>query len=323
MIVVTGAGGFIGSCMVAYLNSKKFYDIVAVDKWDVKQTPYLDNKRVSIRLHAEQLFAFLEERWREVEIVIHLGARTDTTLADESIFQRWNYEYSVRLWDICARHQVPLIYASSAATYGNGEMSFSDDHNLIRSLKPMNPYAMSKHKFDIYALFEAKEKPYFWVGLKFFNVYGPNEYHKGRMASVVFHSFHQIMQKGKVFLFKSHREDYADGEQKRDFIYVKDIVDIIFFFMNNRKGDLSGIYNAGTGKARTFNEVAYAIFSAVGREPRIEYIPTPEDIRDSYQYFTEADITKLRGAGYKKEFTPLDVAINEYVNEYLINNKYW
>ena len=224
------------------------------------------------------------------------------------------------VWQRSCLYGIPLIYASSAATYGMGEQGYSDNHKIIEKLKPLNPYGVSKNEFDKWAL-KQSDKPYFWAGIKFFNVYGPNEYHKSRMASVIFHAYNQIKQTGKLKLFKSHNPDYKDGEQKRDFIYVKDAVDVLFFMMLQRKN--TGIFNLGTGKARTFYELAISCFNAMKIKPDIEFIDTPEDIRDKYQYFTQADMSKLKQIGYDKEFYSLENGIDDYVNNYLKRNRYY
>jgi ADP-L-glycero-D-manno-heptose 6-epimerase len=257
---------------------------------------------------------WLNENHEQVQFVFHLGARTDTTEFDTSIFEELNLHYSQYVWKCCVEYGLPLVYASSAATYGLGELGYEDNHEIVSQLKPLNPYGVSKNDFDIWALAQEK-KPYFWAGLKFFNVYGPNEYHKARMASVIFHAFNQIKSTGKVKLFRSHRSDYTDGGQKRDFVYVKDLVKICFFLMHHRKD--SGLYNLGTGKARTFYDLASSTFKALELEPNIEFIDTPEDIRDKYQYFTEADMHKLRTIGYKDEFYSLEEGVKDYVKEYL------
>jgi ADP-L-glycero-D-manno-heptose 6-epimerase len=218
------------------------------------------------------------------------------------------------VWERCVRYGLPLVYASSAATYGNGELGYDDRHDLVEQLKPLNPYGDSKNDFDRWVLKQEKQ-PFFWAGLKFFNVYGPNECHKGRMASVVFHAFNQIRDTGKVKLFRSHRNDYADGGQLRDFIYVKDIVSICLHLMKNRPQ--SGIYNAGSGKARSFLDLAYAVFSAMNVEPKIEFIDTPADIRDKYQYFTEANMQKIKSVGFETPLTSLENGVSDYVNHYL------
>jgi len=219
------------------------------------------------------------------------------------------------LWTACAKYDLPLVYASSAATYGAGEHGYNDDHALIANLKPLNPYGESKNDFDKWAL-KQKEKPYFWAGLKFFNVFGPNEYHKGRMASVVFHTFRKIKETGQMELFRSHNPDYRDGEQLRDFIYVKDVVNVLYFLMLLKKH--SGIYNLGTGQARTFIDLSRATFAAMDKAPEISFIDTPEDIRDKYQYFTQAKMEKLRQIGYTLPFYTLEEAVQDYVQDYLM-----
>ncbi len=230
-----------------------------------------------------------------------------------------NFTYSQQIWNLSTLYQIPLIYASSAATYGLGEYGYKDNHEIVEKLQPLNLYGFSKNEFDKWVL-KQKEKPPFWAGLKFFNVYGPNEYHKNRMASVIFHAYHQINEYGGVKLFRSHNENYKDGEQLRDFIYVKDIINVIVFLMKKRPP--LGIYNLGTGKARTFNDLASAVFKSMGKKITIEYIDTPEDIRDKYQYFTEADMDKLIQIGYNTPFTSLEDGIADYVKNYLIPNKY-
>ncbi len=320
MIIITGAAGFIGSTLVAKLNQEKYFDLALVDDFsNDRKNKNLENKRFSVKIHRDIFPEWLRLNHRLVEFVFHMGARTDTTEFNESIFDRLNLNYSKHIWKSCVEFGLPLIYASSAATYGAGEFGYSDNESLIPQLKPLNPYGWSKQKFDVWAL-EQTEKPYFWAGLKFFNVYGPNEYHKGRMASVVYHAYQQIHKEGKIKLFRSHKQDFADGEQKRDFIYVKDVCNVLFFLMQNRKH--SGIYNLGTGYARTFNDLARAVFRSLSKPENIEYIDTPEDIRDKYQYFTQAEMNKLRNIGYTKPFTSLEDGISEYVNHYLEKEKY-
>jgi ADP-L-glycero-D-manno-heptose 6-epimerase len=225
-------------------------------------------------------------------------------------------EYSKLVWNKCIEHALPLIYASSAATYGGGELGYDDNHEVIPSLKPLNPYGDSKNDFDIWAL-KQERKPFFWAGLKFFNVYGPNEYHKGRMASVVFHAFNQVSEKGAMKLFRSHNSDFKDGEQLRDFVYVKDVAEVIVFLMEHRKD--SGIYNLGSGKARTFLDLTKATFKAMNKKEDISFIDTPKDIRDKYQYYTQANMSKLKSIGYNKQFTTLEEGVEDYVNTFLKN----
>jgi len=321
MIIVTGAAGFIGSCLIQKLNELKFRYIIAVDDFSsVEKNRNLEGKAIMERVDRKDLFSWLEKNNREVEFFFHIGARTDTTEFDTAIFNELNLDYSKNVWNACVAFQIPLVYASSAATYGLGEIGYEDDESLISQLKPLNPYGDSKNDFDIWALAQTK-KPFFFAGLKFFNVYGPNEYHKGRMASVIWHAFNQIKANGSLKLFKSHREDFANGEQMRDFIYVKDLIDVCVFLMEHRKN--SGIYNLGTGKARSFNDLGKATFQALGLDPVIEYIDTPVDIRDKYQYFTEANMNKLRSIGYAKPFTSLEEGVKDYVQNYLVNQFYY
>ena len=321
MIIVTGAAGFIGSALVAHLNELGYQELVLVDDFsrEDKKRNY-ENKTYKTLVERSEFAEWLKENNRFVQMVIHLGARTDTTEFDQSIFDELNLEYSKDVWNACIEYALPLIYASSAATYGLGEHGYKDSHDIVDKLKPLNPYGESKNDFDKWALKQDK-KPFFWAGLKFFNVYGPNEYHKGRMASVILHAFRQINEKGQVKLFRSHNPKYVDGGQLRDFIYVKDVVKVITFLMETRKH--SGLYNLGTGKARTFLDLAKGTFTALGKEPNIEFIDTPEDIRDKYQYFTEADMSKLKANGYSEDFYSLEEGIKDYVQEYLLKNKEW
>ncbi len=320
MIVVTGASGFIASCLCARLNEEHFNDLVMVDDFSREdRIGNWQNKRYHDLINRDNFFAWLDQHHEAVQFVFHLGARTDTTEMNREVLNALNLEYSKKVWNACVTYGLPLIYASSAATYGLGENGYADDEQLCDRLKPLNPYGESKNEFDKWALAQA-DKPFFWAGLKFFNVYGPNEYHKKRMASVIFHAYHQIQENGKVKLFRSHREDYADGGQMRDFVYVKDVVSIAMFLMKNRPK--SGIYNVGSGKARTFKDLALAVFAALGKEPQIEFVDTPEDIRDKYQYFTEARMDKMRNVGYDKPFHSLEEGVTDYVLKYLVNSTY-
>lgn len=323
MIILTGVSGFIGSCLLTHLNQSGFNrEIVVVDDfYKLYKDKNTDNKAVREWMHRDIFLDWFEKTTQKVDLVLHIGARTDTTLMDTDIFDQLNVNYSKRIWTACARKEIPMIYASSAATYGDGNLGFDDNHENIHLLKPLNPYGDSKQQFDLWAL-EQDEKPPFWVGCKFFNVYGPNEYHKGRMASVIFHTYHQIRNTGGMKLFKSHRPDYADGHQSRDFIYVKDILDIITFFIQH-PSTTSGIYNFGTGVARTFLDLALNTFAAMNIPENISYIDTPIDIRDTYQYFTEANMSKLREAGYTKPFYSLEDGVQEYVKDYLMKDKYF
>lgn len=319
MIVVTGAAGFIGSVMVGKLNNKGFTDIVPVDDFSrPEKVKNLANKAIREKVDRNIFFDWLEKNHRDVDFIFHLGARTDTTEFDMSIFDELNLNYSKEMWHACVKYGIPLVYASSAATYGMGELGYDDKHEIIADLKPLNPYGESKNEFDKWVL-QQREKPVFWAGLKFFNVYGPNEFHKGRMASVIFHSYLQIKDNGLVKLFRSHKEGYEDGMQLRDFVYVKDVADVMYFLMTYR--EKSGIYNLGTGKARAFLDLAKGTFRALNLEPNIEFIDTPEDIRDKYQYFTEANMSKLINIGYDKSFYSLENGIEEYVQGYLVKNR--
>ncbi|MFD3002281.1 ADP-glyceromanno-heptose 6-epimerase [Pontibacter toksunensis] len=321
MIVVTGAAGFISSCLVSRLNQANFNNIVVVDNFSVaKKERNLQGKKIKEFVDRDGFFEWLDENYEEVEFIFHLGARTDTTEFNKDVFDLLNLNYSKKVWNACCEYQIPLVYASSAATYGAGALGYDDDEAIIPLLKPLNPYGESKNDFDIWAL-EQTAKPFFWAGLKFFNVYGPNEYHKEKMASVIFHTYNQIKEKGSMTLFRSHNSDFADGEQMRDFVYVKDVVDVCLFLMHHRKN--SGIYNLGSGKARTFMALALNTFDAMGVTPDINFMDTPETIRDTYQYFTEANMSKLRSIGYDKPFYTLEEGVTDYVQNYLIPGRYY
>lgn len=320
MIIVTGAAGFIGSCLISKLNDLNFNYIVAVDDFsNFEKNKNLIGKKILHQIDREDFFDWLDHNYKEIEFCFHIGARTDTAEFDKKIFDHLNVNYSKEIWKRCVAYQIPLVYASSAATYGLGEQGYDDNEDTIINLKPLNPYGDSKNEFDLWALKQDK-KPFFWAGLKFFNVYGPNEFHKSRMASVVYHAFKQIKETGKMKLFKSHHPKFQDGEQSRDFIYVKDLIDVCIFLMEHRKN--SGIYNLGTGKARTFKDLVFATFKAMNIKPSISYIDTPIDIRDTYQYFTEASMSKLKSIGYSKEFTTLEEGVNDYVKQYLTSTTY-
>ena len=321
MIVVTGAAGFIGSCLVSKLNKENFNDVVVVDDFSFpEKNKNLEGKIISQRIERKDFQAWLKQNEKLVQIVIHIGARTDTTEFDTEIFDELNLNYTKEIWNTCVEFGLPMIYASSAATYGMGENGYDDNHEVVEKLKPLNPYGDSKNDFDKWAL-KQEEQPYFWAGLKFFNVYGPNEFHKNRMASVIFHTFNQIEKTGGMKLFRSHNENYKNGEQLRDFVYVKDVVEVIYFLMNHRKD--SGLYNLGTGTARTFLDLAKNTFNALDLEPNISFIDTPEDIRDKYQYFTEANMNKLKSIGYDKPFHTLEEGVKDYVQNHLVGKKYY
>jgi ADP-L-glycero-D-manno-heptose 6-epimerase len=321
MIVVTGAAGFIGSCLVSKLNQSGLNDLILVDDFsNSEKNKNLNHKNFIQRIERSVFFNWLETENPKIDFIFHIGARTDTTEFDHGIFDELNVKYSQKIWDYCVKNSIPLVYASSAATYGLGEFGYSDNHELISKLVPLNPYGESKNEFDKWVL-DQQGTPPFWAGLKFFNVYGPNEYHKGRMASVIFHAFNQIKDKGSVKLFRSHNPNYKDGEQLRDFIYVKDLIDVCLFLMENKP--ISGIYNLGSGKARTFLDLVSNTFKSLDLNPNIEFIDTPEDIRDKYQYYTEADMTKLKAAGYTKPFHSLEEGVYDYVPNYLSTHQYY
>ncbi|HZV69173.1 MAG TPA: ADP-glyceromanno-heptose 6-epimerase [Saprospiraceae bacterium] len=315
MIIVTGAMGFIGSGFVSYLNQLGHQDIIVVDDfYQWKKEKNLVGKRVYEWIHRDLFIAYFEKVASQVDVIFHLGARTDTISEDVEIFEKLNLQYSKDIWSVCARHDIPLIYASSAATYGDGQFGFKDDEDTITKLNPLNEYAKSKHAFDIWAL-EQKNSPPQWYGLKFFNVYGPNEGHKGRMASVVFHGWNQIRESGQLKLFKSHRPDFKDGRQLRDFIYVKDIHEMLWTIYS--KKPTSGIYNAGTGISRTFEDLGKTSFDALSIPVNIEYIDMPSDLREKYQYNTLADMTKWNKANLTLPGTTLEAGVKNYIQQYL------
>ncbi len=318
-IIITGAAGFIGSCLAQHLYRTTSKNLVLVD--DFTKTEKSGNLIGLEEVEKVDRMTFLSKLDSfDIQAIFHLGARTDTTEFDVSIFDELNLGYSKTLWKHCATNNIPFIYASSAATYGDGELGFDDDESTMQQLKPLNPYGQSKLDFDIWAL-KQETAPPFWVGLKFFNVFGPNEYHKTRMASVVYHAFNQIKQNGRMKLFKSHNPNYINGGQTRDFIYVKDLVSVMMYWYNTQKK--SGIYNLGTGTPRTFNDLANATFAALNLDSTIEYIPTPLDIRDKYQYYTKASMDKTIKAGYSGGFWTLEDAIKDYVQNYLNKEAYF
>jgi ADP-L-glycero-D-manno-heptose 6-epimerase len=321
IIVVTGAAGFIGSCMVSYLNQQGYENLILVDEFDDEEKELnLLQKKYMVRVERENFFEWLQKENPSIDFVFHLGARTDTTEFNYAIHQHLNVDYSQKIWNYCTINNVPLVYASSAATYGEGELGYNDDHEIVERLSPLNAYGVSKNEFDKWVLHQ-EDHPPFWAGLKFFNVYGPNEYHKARMASVIFHSFNQIKQNGKVKLFRSHKDGFKDGEQLRDFIYVKDVISVCYWLMENKPA--SAIYNLGTGMARSFNDLVKATFAGVDTAAVIEYIDIPADIRDKYQYFTEARMDKLKAAGYTAPFHSLEEGVGDYVRNYLSQNTFY
>jgi len=321
MIIVTGGAGFIGSAIIAALNKRAVTDILVVDrlgsdqKWknlvNLSFADYLDKE--------DFLEAALEGKLSSsIKTIFHLGACSSTTETDVSFLMENNYLYTKLLAQWATSNNTRFIYASSAATYGDGSQGFADNEDKIETLRPLNAYGYSKQLFDLWA--KRKGLLNKIVGLKYFNVFGPNEYHKADMRSFVLKAFEQINATGKVRLFKSHRPDYKDGEQKRDFLYVKDAVDMTLFFLDYPKN--AGLFNIGSGTARSWNDLAKAVFAAMGKEPNIEYIDMPESIRNQYQYFTQADITKLRTAGYDKPITALEEAAKDYVQNYLREGRY-
>ncbi len=321
MIIVTGGAGFIGSALIAALNKRQITDILVVDELGTDQK-WKNLRNLSFADYVEKddfLEMVIEDKLdSSIDAVFHLGACSDTTETNASYLIKNNYEYSKLLAQWATADNIRFIYASSAATYGNGSAGFSDDQEKIENLRPLNMYGYSKHMFDLWARRTGLLKKL--VGLKYFNIFGPNEYHKADMRSFCIKAFEQITSTGKVRLFKSYKPEYADGEQKRDFIYVKDAVDMTLFFYDNPK--ISGLFNIGTGKARTWNDLVKAVFAAMGKKPNIEYIEMPESIRDQYQYYTCADITNLHKAGYDKQTTTLEDSIKDYVQNYLQKDPY-
>ncbi len=320
-IAITGAAGFIGSYLTGYLNHLGFYNLILVDDFSKEQKlPNLQGKQYLQQIHRDDFIQWCSDNKGKLQAVFHLGARTDTTEMDYSIHKKLNLDYSIDVWHVCTEQGISLLYASSAATYGNGELGYKDDHDIPTQLQPLNPYGVSKNEFDIWALKQSTAPP-FWAGVKFFNVYGPNEYHKARMASVIMHAYNQIQTTGKVKLFRSHNPAYQNGEQIRDFVYVKDVVSMCAWLMQYKPAN--GLYNIGTGKARTFKDLVTAIFNTLHLPVDIEFIDTPIDIRDKYQYFTEADMGKLLKAGYNTPFYTLEEGVADYVTNYLVNTAYF
>ena len=338
-IIVTGAAGFIGSCMVQCLNENGYENLILVDDFGVEdKRKNWENKQFAEVIERQSLFEWLAINQPKIDIVIHLGARTDTTEFNYAVHQELNVEYSQNIWHYCTENNVPLIYASSAATYGGGEFGYDDNHEVPFKLLPLNPYGISKNEFDKWAIHQT-ETPPVWAGLKFFNIYGPNEYHKGRMASVIWHSYNQIKKDGLVKLFKSHNPNFKDGEQLRDFVYVKDLVKVMLWMVEKsvipnqlpKEGTstiqnslfASGIYNLGTGTARSFYDLAASTFRGLDLDPNIQFVDMPIDIRDKYQYFTEANMQKLHQAGYTEPFYTLEAGVDDYVRNYLSIGKIW
>ncbi len=321
MILITGGAGFIGSVLAKQLNVLGHTDLVIVDKLeDSIKWKNLRGFKYSDYIHADELFnGDYDDLIAETDLIFHMGACSSTTEKNMDFLMKNNVAYTQALFRFAATKNIPFIYASSAATYGNGEQGYSDDHETLVDLMPMNPYGYSKQLVDEWILRE-DSKPDHWFGLKFFNVFGPNEYHKEEMRSLVHKSFEQIESAGKVKLFKSHRPDFKDGEQLRDFIYVKDVVRAMIELADPEKALFSGIYNLGTGKARSFLDLTKATFKAMGKEPVIEFIDMPESIRSQYQYYTQADTKKLLTALPEFQFTSLEEGVRDYVQNYLMKS---
>lgn len=314
MIIVTGGAGFIGSCMVRTLNNAGIEDIIIVD--NINNTDKwlnLRNKKYIKYVHKSE---FLQElpSYANVTAIIHMGAQSSTTEKDFDYLWKNNFEYTKTLWNYCAEKQISYIYASSAATYGDGADGFDDKMNIDKLL-PLNGYGYSKQLFDLWVKYQAASFPKQHVGLKFFNVYGPNEYFKGSMASMIFHGYKQIQEAGEIRLFKSCNPKYSDGGQLRDFVYVKDVCSVIYWLLQNPQ--VNGLFNVGTGKSQSFKELAEATFHALGMEPNVKYIDMPEHLKKKYQYYTKAEMSKLREAGYQAHFMNLESGAKDYVCEHL------
>ena len=321
MIIVTGGAGFIGSNILAWLEKQRYKDIVVVD-WLGNEDKWknIAKRELAAIVAPENMFDYMEKHKEAITAVIHMGAISTTTETDVDLIIRSNFELSWKLWEFCRDNEKQFIYASSAATYGDGSQGFIDDNDLsaLNALRPLNPYGWSKALFDRKVAREVLEKratPKQYVGLKFFNVYGPNEYHKGGQKSVIAHIFPQVKNDEETLLFKSYNPDYKDGEQLRDFVWVGDIVAVILWMLQNPH--VNGIYNVGTGQARSFYDLAKATWAAMGKEPKIGFKDMPETLRDKYQYYTQADLTHLRNAGFIQPMTSLEEGVRQYVQNYL------
>ncbi len=314
-IIVTGGAGFIGSCIVGMLNEMGREDIIIVDHiCNTEKWKNMRNKKYLEYINRNDFWSRLPEYKGKISHVIHMGACSSTTERDFDFLYKNNFEYTKKLWEFCTEEQISFIYASSAATYGDGREGFNDEDDIDK-LQPLNGYGYSKQLFDLWAS-KQNRTPKQYVGFKFFNVYGPNEYFKGTMASVIFHSFNEINKTQEKGLFKSYKKEYADGEQKRDFVYVKDICKVVWFMIQHE--DISGLFNLGTGEARTFNDLVKATFGAMCKDIQIKYIDMPESLREKYQYFTEAKMDKLRNVGYTETFYSLEDGVRDYVQNYLL-----
>lgn len=322
MILITGAAGFIGSVLASSINLHGRSDLILVDRLDeTSKWMNLRSLHYADYISADELFTEGFHKLDKVEFIFHLGACSSTTEKNMDFLMKNNVEFSKKLFELAVDREIPFIYASSAATYGLGESGYSDDHGSIPKLRPLNPYGYSKQVFDQWVLTQER-KPRHWFGLKFFNVFGPQEYHKGEMRSLVHKAFEQIQATGRVKLFKSHKEEYRDGEQLRDFVYVKDVVRVMIDMMNPSSQNFSGIYNLGTGKARSFLDLVRATFLAMEHAEAIDYIDMPVELRDQYQYFTQAEMGKLREFLPAFEFMSLEDAVSDYVKEHLLKTPY-
>jgi len=320
MIVVTGGAGFIGCALIHQLNDLGRNDIIVVDRCDdLKNNENLNSINYDSFIDADEFLTKIDSL-SGIQVIFHMGACSSTLERNLDFLEKNNVQYTKDLWNFCRLKNIPYIYASSAATYGDGENGYDDDHQKIKNLKPLNPYGDSKQRFDEWALSQ-EVTPDTWFGLKFFNVFGPWEYHKGEMRSVVHKAFGQIKDVGLVRLFKSHRPDYNDGEQLRDFVYVKDVCQAMIIMWQDGKPNQSGIYNMGTGVARSFKDLVTATFNAMGVDPNIEYFDMPESIRGQYQYFTQANMNKFRQEFSQMKFHPLEEAVLDYVKNHLIQEK--
>lgn len=324
MIVVTGGAGFIGSNIVAELEAQKYQDIVVVD-WLGKEDKWknIAKRELAAIVEPENMFTYMEQHKNKIDAIIHMGAISTTTESDVDLIYRTNVDLSWKLWQFCRDNRKQLIYASSAATYGDGSQGFVDDNSLsaLNALRPLNPYGWSKAFFDrkvAREVLESRKTPTQYVGLKFFNVYGPNEYHKGGQKSVIAHLFPDVKENKETLLFKSYNTQYKDGEQLRDFIFVDDVVAVVLWMLQNPH--VNGIYNVGTGKARSFYDLAKATWIAMGKTPKIGFKEMPETLRDKYQYYTQADLTRLRNAGFTRPMTSLEEGVQQYVQQFLAKN---
>ncbi len=315
MIILTGGAGFIGSAFLWKLNKKGINDIIIVDKLrKTDKWKNLRNKFFSDYIDKDKFLELLENnKFKNIDTIFHIGACSSTTEKDADYIMSNNFVYSRRIAEWCVENNTKMIYASSAAAYGNGDLGYHDDHESLIDLQPMNVYGYSKYLFDLWVY---KNKLFDKItGFKYFNVFGPNEYHKNDMKSVICKAYNQINTTGHLKLFKSYKDGIDHGEQKRDFVYIKDVLDVMFYFYENK--NIGGVFNLGTGKAGSFKDLGIAVFKAMGLKPKIKYIPMPLNLRDRYQYFTEADLTKLKKAGYDKNFYTLEDSISDYVKSYL------